>query len=290
MLFKSCLAIGLFLLSRPGFAAPQSFDFRDPKATNTISITIDSAWEPITGSAAGISGTVFFDPKNPALTTGKIEVAVSSIEFPNKGYGFTARASYGLYAEKYPAITFALKKVRTVKEIRPGHYRAVVEADFTCRGITRPLIVPVLAAYLPGKAGPRGGGVEGDLLTLRTNFVVHRNDYKIAQGVEEELVAQDVEVRVAVVGIHQTKSVKPALAPKPKPKSSSQKGPTIKANRLAGMAKKSQKPDAAAPGFTVLLPKPWKRRNVGEVERNFWAFLPRYSTDCRRDVSSAARF
>ncbi len=83
----------LLATAHKGSAKPLDFDFRDPKATSVISITIDSAWEPITGSATGITGNVQFDPANPKTTTGKIEVAVSSIEFPNKGYGFTARGA-----------------------------------------------------------------------------------------------------------------------------------------------------------------------------------------------------
>lgn len=213
----------LLATAHKGSAKPLDFDFRDPKATSVISITIDSAWEPITGSATGITGNVQFDPANPKATTGKIEVAVSSIEFPNKGYGFTARGAYGLNGEKYPTISFQMKRVRSLTQTKPGVFKATVDAEFTCRGITKPLIIPVTAAYLPGKAGPRGGGVEGDLLTVRTNFFVHRDDYKIAQGVEEELVSQNVEVRVAIVGIRYTTPTQPEKKPTPKTETVSKK-------------------------------------------------------------------
>ena len=53
-------------------AAPQTFDFKDPKGVNTASFKLDAPLEAISGSANGISGTVTFDPANPGATKGKI--------------------------------------------------------------------------------------------------------------------------------------------------------------------------------------------------------------------------
>ena len=42
---------------------------------NNAVFKLDAPLESINGSASGISGTVTFDPENPAATTGKIVVA-----------------------------------------------------------------------------------------------------------------------------------------------------------------------------------------------------------------------
>src|ERR1700746_632745 len=65
------------------FAAPQQFDFKDPKGVNNAVFKLDAPLEAIHGSANGITGTVSFDPENPALTKGRIVVAANSLHVPN---------------------------------------------------------------------------------------------------------------------------------------------------------------------------------------------------------------
>ena len=75
--------IPLLSLATAVYAAPQSFDFKDPKGVNNAVFKLDAPLESINGSANGISGTVSFDPENPAATTGKIVVATASLTVPN---------------------------------------------------------------------------------------------------------------------------------------------------------------------------------------------------------------
>src|SRR6516162_5545425 len=64
-------------------AAPETFNFKDPKGINNAGFKLDAPLESINGSANGISGTVSFDPENPGATTGKIIVAANSLIVPN---------------------------------------------------------------------------------------------------------------------------------------------------------------------------------------------------------------
>ncbi len=186
MFYKTMLMLGVFAML---FANAQSeadasgFNFKDPKSISAISLTIDSMLEPIVGWAKGISGNVNFDPENPLATTGKIAVDVSSVQFANEGYTATARG-FALNGAKYPQIFFTLRKVLRVTHPTPGVFKATVQADFTCRGVTVPLTVPVTASYYPGKAEERTNGqYKGDILVLRTNFSVSRSQYGISEGI-----------------------------------------------------------------------------------------------------------
>ena len=204
MFRKTMLILGvLAMLIANGHSGADAsvFDFHDPKSISAISLTIDSMLEPIVGWAKGISGNVNFDSANPKATTGKIAVDVSSVQFANEGYTATARG-FALNGAKYPQIFFTLRKVLEVSQPAPNVFKAKVQAEFTCRGITIPLTVPVTASYFPGKAEERTNGqYKGDLLVLRTNFSVSRTQYGISEGIPANLVGDKIEVRVAVVGI-----------------------------------------------------------------------------------------
>ena len=64
-------------------AGPQSFDFKDPKGVNNAVFLLDAPLESINGTANGVSGTITFDPENPAALLGKIVIAAASLHVPN---------------------------------------------------------------------------------------------------------------------------------------------------------------------------------------------------------------
>lgn len=209
----------LWSVGARGRAVGLKFDYRDPKEISAVSLMLDSPLEPIVGYAKGISGTVTFDPAHPKSTTGQVAVDVASIQFANEGYTATARG-YALNGEKYPQILFTLRKVLNVTQPSARVYKALVQADFTCHGITTPLTVPVTATYFPGRAEERTNGkYRGDLLILRTHFSVSRTRQGISKGIPNAMVSDRIEVGVAVVGIHYAagqalpEPAKPAAAP-----------------------------------------------------------------------------
>ena len=97
--------IPLLTLTTAVYAAPQTFDFKDPKGVNNAVFKLDAPLESINGSASGISGSVAFDPANPATTTGKIVVATDSLTVPNSMQKEHMLSANWLDAAKYPEIT-----------------------------------------------------------------------------------------------------------------------------------------------------------------------------------------
>src|ERR1041385_9385070 len=98
--------IATAILANASFAAPQTFDFKDPKGVNNAIFKTDAVLESINGAANGVSGTVTFDPANPGATKGKIVVAADTLTLPNTMQQGHIRVPQWMDAAKYPEISF----------------------------------------------------------------------------------------------------------------------------------------------------------------------------------------
>src|ERR1039457_122334 len=105
----------LIALTSGVFAAPQTFDFKDPKGINNAGFKLDAPLESINGSASGVSGTVMFDAENPGATTGKIVIATSSLMVPNSMQRGHMLGAQWLDAAKFPEISFEAKEFKKTK-------------------------------------------------------------------------------------------------------------------------------------------------------------------------------
>ena len=180
-------------------AAPQSFDFKDPKGVNNAVFKLDAPLESINGSASGISGTVLFDPENPAATTGKIVVASDSLTVPNPLQKEHLHSANWLDVAKYPEITFEVKsfgKVTTETNVTS----ADVTGTFTLHGVAKEITAPVKLTYLKDKLGDRVPNLKGDLLVIRANFNINREDFNIQKGQSLDKVATNIDLTLSIAG------------------------------------------------------------------------------------------
>jgi polyisoprenoid-binding protein YceI len=191
--------IPLVCLTTAVYAAPQSFDFKDPKGVNNAVFQLDAPLESINGSANGITGTVSFDPENPAATTGKIVVASESLTVPNPMQKEHMHSANWLDVAKYPEITFETKSLANVKTA--GN---VTTADatgiFTLHGVSKEITVPVKVTYLPDKLSARVPSLKGDLLVIRVNFTINREDFNIQKGQYLDKVSPTIELTLSIAG------------------------------------------------------------------------------------------
>lgn len=202
------VALGLSVLLAFGhraWAAATNFDFKDPKGVNTIAFILDSTVEPIMGIASGISGTVAFDPADPKTMSGKIVVQTKSLHTENKGMKDTLHGADWLDAGKNPTIEFNIKKVTEAKSSGKDAHELTVVGDLTIKGVTKEVTAPVKATYLPGMLSERASKMKGDLLVLRSNFVIKRSDFNIKPDMGDKVVANDIELRVSIAGLAATK-------------------------------------------------------------------------------------
>jgi len=197
---KSILTIiASIALAGAAFAAPQTFDFKDPKGVNNAVFKLDAPLEAINGSASGVSGTVTFDADKPGDTKGKIVIAASSLEVPNSMMKGHMQGAQWLDVAKYPEITFEAKELKNVKT-DAGTTTADVTGSFTLHGVTKEITVPVKLTYLKDKLGDRVQGMKGDLLVIRANFVIKRSEFGINPGTMADKVAEEINLTLNIAG------------------------------------------------------------------------------------------
>ncbi|HWC59473.1 MAG TPA: YceI family protein, partial [Verrucomicrobiae bacterium] len=194
----------LALFAAVGFAtavlaAPQTFDFKDPKGINNAGFKLDAPLESINGTASGVSGTVTFDPENPGATTGKIVVAANTLTLPNTMQQGHMRGPQWMDVSKYPEITFETKELKNVKT-EGDVTTADVTGIFTCKGISKEITVPVKLTYLKGKLADRMPNMKGDLLVIRSNFSIKRSDFNLNPGQMADKVSEEIELTLSIAG------------------------------------------------------------------------------------------
>ena len=186
-------------LAAPWTAGAATFDFADPKGVNSAAFVLDSPLEPIMGVVQGISGTVEFDPENPAATTGSFRFDAREIETANDRMTSVLHSEKYLEVETYPEVTFELTGVRDVHPIGDNAWRGMADGVLTLRGVARDITTSVDVTWLPDAASQRLPKSEGDLLAVRSMFSIDRHDFGIGPAPNLK-VAQHIEIRFAVIG------------------------------------------------------------------------------------------
>jgi polyisoprenoid-binding protein YceI len=186
-------------LTSAAVAAPQTFDFKDPKGINNATFKVDAPLESVSGNATGISGKVTFDPSAPAATRGKIMVSSSSLRVGNSMQQQHMQGPQWLDAAKYPEISFEAKELKNVKT-DGNATTADATGTFTLKGNSKEMTVPVKLTYLKGMLGKRVPNQNGDLLVIRANFTIKRSDFGIMPGQMEEKVSDVIELALSIAG------------------------------------------------------------------------------------------
>lgn len=187
------------VLAFSALAAPLSFDFNDPKGVNNVQFSLDAPLEQITGHATGVSGTIVFDPANPAATKGKIVVASSSLTVSNAMMKDHLHSAGWLDVAANPEITFEAKSLANVKT-SGDTTTADLTGTLTVKGVAKQITVPATFSYLPGKLSARVQKMEGDLLVVRADFVINRSDFGIKPGEMTDKVAEQIHLKLSIAG------------------------------------------------------------------------------------------
>ncbi len=196
---KLTVILSSIALAGVAFAAPQTFDFKDPKGVNNAVFKTDAVLESINGSANGVSGTVTFDPEKPADTKGKIVLTTASLTVPNPMMNGHLHSDKWLDAAKFPEITFEAKELKNVKT-SGDTTTADAAGTFTLKGVSKDITIPVKITYLKDKLGQRVPNMNGDLLVIRSSFTIKRSDFDVAAGQFEDKVSNEINLTLSVAG------------------------------------------------------------------------------------------
>jgi polyisoprenoid-binding protein YceI len=193
-------ALSLTTLSASLLAAPQTFDFKDPKGVNNVVFKLDAPLEAINGSANGITGTISFDPADPASAKGRIVVATASLHVPNPVMKEHMLGEQWLDANKNKEISFEAKSITDTKTTGDVT-TANATGTLTIKGVSKEVTVPVKFTYLKDKLAARTNGqMKGDLLVLRANFSVKRTDFGINPKAPEDKVSDTIDLTLSIAG------------------------------------------------------------------------------------------
>ena len=185
-------------------ANPETYNFKDPKGVNAVSIILDSALEPNTGFANTIDGTITFDPVEKKILAGKFTVPTSSIIMSNNTMTQVLHSKSWLNADAYPAITFDYLRTIAIGETIDTKYQLTVEGNLTIAGVTQIITAPVTLTFHPGKLKDRNPGDNGDLVVLRSTFGIDRKAFNINTAVPDSIVANIIQLKLNIVGASRT--------------------------------------------------------------------------------------
>lgn len=181
-------------------AAPQTFDFKDPKGVNHAKFTLDAPLETISGVANGVSGSLTVDQENPEATTGTISIEAKSLHVENPLMKEHMLGAEWMNVEKFPEISFKVKALKDYK-LDNNKASASVVGTISIRGVEKEITTPATFTLLPGKLAERTmGKMKGDLAVIRTSFTVKRSDFGINPKAPEDKVSDEISISLAIAG------------------------------------------------------------------------------------------
>jgi polyisoprenoid-binding protein YceI len=145
----------------------------------------------VRGEFTKVSGTITFDPENPANSTVEATIDASSISTHDAQRDAHLKSADFLDAEKFPALTFRSKKI----ELHPGGGK--VTGDLTIRDVTREITLDVEGPS-PEVKDPWGKQRIGASATAKLN----RKDFGLTWNTALEaggvLVGDEVKITIDV--------------------------------------------------------------------------------------------
>src|SRR5262245_28916397 len=117
-------------------AAPTTYTI-DQNHSN-VGFSVRHFFSKVPGNFQKFSGTIVYDPANPAAASVKAEIDATSINTRNEKRDGHLNSEDFFFTSKYPTLTFESTKVTAA-----GEGKLKVEGNLTMRGVTKPVTMDV---------------------------------------------------------------------------------------------------------------------------------------------------
>ena len=203
-ILKTLSLIMLFTMLIPaqGFqvkaSGEQTFNFKAGGA-NQASFYSTTTLEDVQGLTREISGSIIFDVNDFSTVHGEISFPVLSLNTGIEKMVKDLRSDSWLDAEKYPEISFKVKKAVNIKKVSESKIEADVIGDFFLHGVTREDTASTTITYLD-ESPVTQQRMPGDLLGVQAEFFINLSDYNIKHMLLGKRVAEKIDIKVNLVG------------------------------------------------------------------------------------------
>lgn len=177
----------------------QKFNFEDKGGRNQTTFFSTTPLEDINGLGNGVGGGVTFNVNDLKSLKGKVTVSVASIKTGIELRDEHMRSAGWLDSEKYPEISFEIKKVSDVKSLADNKLSAKVTGNYTMHGVTKEVIADATLTYLDENETTKQRA-PGDLLGVQAKFTIKLSDYGVNNKVVGQKVSENIEIGVNLTG------------------------------------------------------------------------------------------
>ncbi len=186
----------------------QTFYFKDDKGRNQATFHSITALDEVDGMSNEISGQVSFNINDVKNTLkGEISIPTASLKTGISMRDRDLKEPKWLDAEKYPTISFTIKKVLDVKQVDPNKLDVKVLGDFNLHGVINEITVDATMIYLD--ESPETEKREpGDLLGVTAKFPITLSKYNIQNMVLGTRVADKINLEANIVGTNKPSNTK----------------------------------------------------------------------------------
>ena len=181
------------------YAAPRTYVVRND-GKNLASFHLPDALESIDGTTTDVAGSIVADPENPAGSSVRVMVDLSTLD---TGLALRNRHLRERYVEtrKYPNATFmSVSIVSPSATIEPNQpVELSVIGDFTMHGTTHRMTLPVRVILIPETGITRSSRGPGDWIHATSTFKLKLSEFGI--DVPDGFVDDTLEAKLDVFAL-----------------------------------------------------------------------------------------